>query len=306
MRRIFAGVGVGLLLTALGCTHWRPGGDVGRTPVGVTAGKPDAARLVAYLNQNAERVKCIQSTRVAMDCKEGNQAVGVDGMLVCQKPRNFRLKGYVLGKPAVDIGSNDSEFWYWISEAKPVPYVFHCSYEELGRGNVRLPFPFQPDMIVAALGMGSYNPAGKYQVVAPPGKNYVELIEDAVSPQGQPVKKVTVFNSKEVSPERGQPQVIAYVLRDVQGQPICQATIQEVQQKDGVILPRRLTLNWPAQNMQMKMSLSDVSVVNNLDPTRATRLFQRSDLGNLPSFDLARRVPDGQPSSLIRASGRTP
>ncbi len=308
MRRLFAGVGVGLLLVAAGCNHWRPNGETGGGPVVVNnTNRPDAASLVAYLNNNAAKVQCVQSTRVAMDCKEGNQAVGVDGMLVCQKPRNFRLKGQVLGKPAVDIGSNDGEFWYWISEAKPVPYVFHCSYEELGRGNVRLPFPFQPDMIIAALGMGEYNPNGKYQVVTPAGKNYIELVEDAVSSQGQPVKKVTVFNKTTVSTQRGQPQVIGHVLRDAQGNTICQATIQEVQQKDrdAPILPRRLTLTWPAQRMEMKMVLYDVTVVNNLDKNRADRLFQRSDLSNLPAFDLARRSPDGQPSSLIRASAPT-
>ncbi len=301
MRRIFAGVGLGLLLASAGCTHWPHTRDNVGTQVASAAPAPDAARLVAYLNGNADQVKAIQSTRVAMDCKEGNQAVGVDGMLVCEKDRKFRLKGYVVGKPAVDIGSNDGEFWYWISEAKPVPYVFHCSYEALGRGNVRLPFPFQPDMIIAALGIGHYDPNGKYQLVMPSGKNYMELVEDAVSSQGQPVKKVTVFNRTKVSPERGQPQVIAYALRDAQGKDICLATIQEVQVKDGAILPRRLTLNWPAQNMQMKMHLSDVTVVNNLDP-KQPRLFQRSDLANLPAFDLARRAPDGQPSSLIRAS----
>ena len=303
MRQIFAGVGVGLLLTAAGCNHWRPGPhNNGGGPVSVTAGKPDPVLLVKYLNENARLVQCVQSTRVAMDCQEGNQGAAVDGMLVCQKPRNFRLKGSAFGKPAVDIGSNKDEFWYWISQAKPVPYVFHCSYDALGRGNVRLPFPFQPDMIIAALGIGEYNPNGKYQVVM--GKNYFELVEDAVSPEGQPVKKATVFNKTTVSAERGQPQVIAHVLRDMQGKTICQATIHEVQVKDRAVLPRRLTLDWPAQKMRMKMTLSDVSVVNNLDSNRADRLFQRSDLSNLPSFDLARRVPDGQPSSLIRASGR--
>jgi hypothetical protein len=305
MRQIFAGVGVGLLLTAAGCNHWRPGpNNNGGGPVSVTARQPDVQSLVEYLNRNAEKAHTIQSTRVAMDCQEGNQAVGVDGMLVCKYPRDFRLKGSAFGKPAVDIGSNDSEFWYWISEAKPVPYVFHCSYDALGRGNVRLPFPFQPDMIIAALGIGKYDRNGKYQLVMPAGKKYLELVEDAVSPEGQPVKKVTVFNRTEVHPERGQPQVIAHVLRDARGKPICQATIHEVQVKDGAVLPRRLTLEWPAQKMRMKMTLSDVSVVNNLDANRAARLFQRSDLSNLPSFDLARRVPDGQPSSLIRASGR--
>jgi hypothetical protein len=205
----------------------------------------------------------------------------------------------------VDIGSNGTEFWYWIKEVKPVPYVFHCSYEDLGRGGVQLPFPFQPDMIVAALGMGKYDENGKYRVVMPPNKNYFELIEDAVSPQGERVQKVTAFNTRTVDVKRGQPQVIAYALRDMQGKTICQATIQEVQYKDGAVLPRRLTLSWPAQQMEMKMTLSDVTVVNNLDPARAARLFQRSDLGNLPSFDLARRAPDGRPSSLIRASAPT-
>ena len=52
----------------------------------------------------------------------------------------------------MDIGSNDSEFWFWISKAEPVPYVFHCGYQELARGGVDMPFPFQPDMIVADSG----------------------------------------------------------------------------------------------------------------------------------------------------------
>jgi hypothetical protein len=303
MRRLFAGVGVGLLLVSAGCNHWRPYGDNGAKPaVAANGPRPEPAGLVKYLNANADKAQAVQCMRVAMDCKEGNQAVGVDGMLVCKYPRYFRLKGSVLGKPAVDIGSNDQEFWYWISEAKPTPYVFHCSYEALGRGGVRLPFPFQPDMIVAALGIGRYDPNGKYQVVFPRDKNYFELVEDTVSPEGQPVKKVTAFNKTTVSPDRGQPQVIGYALRDVQGNDICRASIQEVQMKDGAILPRRLTLEWPAQKMQMKMVLSEVAVVNNLDPNRP--MFQRSDLSRLPAFDLARRVPDGQPSSLIRASGR--
>ncbi|HZY85227.1 MAG TPA: hypothetical protein VFE78_10380 [Gemmataceae bacterium] len=302
MRRTFAGVGVALLLTAAGCNHLRTGPNNGGPAAAVTAGKPEPAALVRYLNENADRAQAIKCTRVAMDCKEGNQAVGVDGLLVCKYPRYFRLKGSVLGKPAVDIGSNDSEFWYWISEAKPTPYVFHCSYEALGRGGVRLPFPFQPDMIIAALGIGRYDPNGKYQVVMPAGKNYFELIEDTVSPEGQPVKKVTAFNSRTVDVNRGQPQVIGYALKDAQGNILCQATVQEVQVKGKAILPRKVTLNWPAQKMEMKMVLSDVSVVNNLDPNQP-RLFQRNDLSNLPSFDLARRAPDGQPSSLIRASG---
>ena len=52
-----------------------------------------------------------------MDCKQGNELpIGLDALLACQKPRDFRLKGSIGGKQVVDIGSNDDEFWYWISE----------------------------------------------------------------------------------------------------------------------------------------------------------------------------------------------
>ena len=55
--------------------------------------------------------------------------------MACQKPRDFRLRAKILGTPAVDLGSNDQEFWYWISKVNP-PHVYHCSYENLKTGKV--------------------------------------------------------------------------------------------------------------------------------------------------------------------------
>ncbi len=80
-------------------------------------------------------------------------------------------------------------------------------------------------MVVAALGLAEYDPAKKYELKAE--KNYIELIESATSPQGQPIQKVTVFNRTEAAPPA--PQVIAYVLRDAKGTVICQANVRRVQ-----------------------------------------------------------------------------
>jgi hypothetical protein len=301
MRQVSASVGVGIVLLAAGCNlspHRRDltGGGVSRLP----ADTPTAAQLVAYLNENAARVQAVRCNRVAMDCTQNNQAVGLDGSLVCQKPRNFRLKAKVLGQPGVDIGSNQDEFWYWISKADP-PYVYHCSYQDLSRpGGVNLPFPFQPDMIMAALGMADYNPNGKYEVKTyPQYPQYLELVESAVSPQGEPVQRVTVFNRAKAAP--GQSQVVAHVLKDARGGLICKATIQEPQvTREGVVLPRKVTLVWPAQRIEMKMQLFDMQLVQ-IEPQQAERYFQRTDLSTLQSFDLARRVVDG-PGGAQRAS----
>src|SRR5262245_42219443 len=106
-RRSF--VALGSALPAGGCSHW-PGlrRDQTHAPLRDRGATAPAASLVKYLNDNAQRVQAIQCNDVNMDCMQGSQAVGLDGKLVCQKPRNFRLTANLLGQPSVDIGSNDS------------------------------------------------------------------------------------------------------------------------------------------------------------------------------------------------------
>jgi hypothetical protein len=299
MRQLTAGFGLGLLLLT-GCNPnaggWRPYGGNDRPP----AEAPTVPALVDYLNWNARKVQAIQANRVAIDCKQGGQGAGLDGMLACQKPHNFRLQARLFGNPAVDIGSNEEEFWYWISKAEP-PYVYHCTYPDLARG-VRMPFPFQPEMIVAALGMAEYDPQKPYELKV--NKDTLELIETATSPQGQPVKKVTVFNRAQAGP--GRPQVTGHILKDAQGVELCTATISEVQQDrgTGAILPYRVKLVWPAQKIEMTLRLGELQVVN-IEPERAQMLFSRRDLRGHQGFDLARGVPDGgAPISQVQSLQR--
>ena len=291
-----------LLSVLVGCNSW-PGlrdRDTARNLPGET---PSAQQLVAYLNNNGQRVQAIQCNQVSIDAKQGNQtAPGLDGLMVCQKPRNFRLKAKVIGQPAVDIGSNNQEFWYWISKVEPVPYVFHCNYDELDKGNVRLPFPFHPDMIVSALGMGEYDPSKQYEVKV--NQQNIELVEPVAVYQGKQVRKSTVFQRKAIS--QGKYQVAGHILRDIQGREICNATVYEVQQnrETGAILPQRIKIVWPEEKMEMLLRLNDMQVTT-VTPDRAERLFSRNDLSSLPGFDLARWAPD-QGTPIQRTRGVAP
>jgi hypothetical protein len=288
MRAIMAGLALGLILLITGC----PQRDLlsnnnSRPPATVPPKAPEPARLVQYLNANADRMSGLQSS-VAMDCKQDRQSVGLDGDLAASWPRNFRLMGKALGRPAVDVGSNENEFWFWISENRP-PYVYHCSHADLARGGVNLPFPFHPDMVMSALGMAKYDPAKPYQLKESP--QFLELIEETTSAQGQPVEKITVFNRMEARP--GEPQVVAHKVVDRQGKILCRADIQSVvtSQQTGAILPRVVLLSWPGQRMSMRMTLNNPHVVN-FDQQAAGRLFQRTNLTS-QAFDLARGVVDG-------------
>jgi hypothetical protein len=291
-----AAFGTALLLPFfLGCNHTPVIRDRGGPPPAGPNAKPDVPALVNYLNLNAQKVQSVRA-KVDIDCKQGRQAAGLGGMLACVKPLDFRLKADVLGKPAVDIGSNKEEFWYWISQA-PGPYVYHCSYRDLSTGKVNLPFPFQPDMVVAALGIAEYDPNAKYELKEYP--KAVALIQDATGPTGQKVKRITVFNRFQAAP--GQPQVLEHVLQDLRGKVICRATVQRVtvDRATNATIPTTVTIQWPEQELTMKLMLSDVRT-NVVDQASAARLFQRGDLTAHESFDLARGVVD-TPGGVRRA-----
>lgn len=275
---------LGLMCTAPGC-NWLNRITHRDSKVVANTDSPDVAHLVSYLNKNASRVKAVRCTDLTIDGAFDGQQAGVSGMLLYEKPKNFRLKARWLSQPAVDIGSNDKEFWYWFSKTEPYPYVFHCDYTDLQQGNVRMPFPFHPEMIIAALGISEYEEdPSKYQIKVQP--QHFELIQSASSPQGKPIQKITVFNRREVGP--GKPQVIAHVLRDAQGKDICTMSIDEVQtdRNTGAILPRVVRIKWPQEKAEMKMRFYGMESTR-FDEDTAGRAFTRTDLTYTP-FDLAR------------------
>jgi hypothetical protein len=285
---------VGGLLLLIGCNTF----PLARTTSGPTAANiptevPGKEAILNYLNDNARRVQSVRVKELDIVAKEGMQSVGLRGDLVCAKPRNFRMRANSAMKQEADIGSNDQEFWFWVARNTP-PHLYYCSYDDLARG-VRVPFPFQPEWVMEALGIAETGPAENYKLVVKPGM--LELVEETRSPQGAPVRKVTLLNR---APAQGTtPQVTAHILQDAQGREICSAHISEVQfdRVTGAILPRKVRLVCPAEKMELKLQLDDCAVN---DPTVAQvsgRLFSRPALANVGTFNMARGL-DGSPGPV--------
>src|SRR5262245_17866410 len=79
--------------------------------------KPSTESLVNYLNQNSKRVQSLKAS-LEIDAKQGVQSIGISGGLAARRPRDLRLRGKFMGSPAVDVGSNNEKFWYWIGKTK--------------------------------------------------------------------------------------------------------------------------------------------------------------------------------------------
>jgi hypothetical protein len=193
------------------------------------------------------------------------------------------MNATLLGKSEVDLGSNNSEFWFWALR-NPDPYQYFCSYKDLNEGRAKMmPLPIQPEWVMEALGLGPYGPADKYKL-EPDGANMLRLSEKTTSPLGIPVRKVIVMNRKEmIAP---QPQVTALLLLDDRnGQELCSAHILSTKrdQKTGAIIPHKMELRVPSQKITMTLRLDGLTV----NGTIANTVFQRQPLNGIEPYNLA-------------------
>jgi hypothetical protein len=269
------------------------------------ASTPTSASLVSYLNRQADRVAVLESSDVDIITHvQGKRMPGLKGFMVCEKPRNFRLTGEAVGTDYVDIGSNNEQFWFWVKDgASP---LYYCSYSDYERG-VQLPLPFQPEWVVQALGMAKYDPNGKYRVEQK-GNTY-ELIEEMML-QGQPARKITVFNSRNVSDD--QPQVMAHIVQDARsGKTLCQATVKRMrfveyrtQQGAGrVYFPAEIQLEWPSEQLAMTMKIGKATANHKMSNADASRYFTLPNWNGLKRIDLAQMRPGSPTGRIIDQAG---
>ncbi len=287
VQRNMRSIALGLLVVfTTGCesTRWnwlKPGqnNEVAAKP-GVS---PTVQGLVDYLNDNARRVQSLRVDEMSVDAAMGSQTVGLRGVLLVEKPRNFRMKARLVGKDEVDIGSNNAEFWFWALR-NPDPYQYFCSYKDFSDGRAKMmPLPIQPEWVMESLGLGPYGPADKYKL-EPDGPGSIRLVEKTTSPLGFPVRKVIVMKSREMTPP--QPQVTAFLLLDDRnGQEICSAHILSTKkdQGTGAILPHKMDLRVPSQKMSMALKLDDLTVNRQIVNTA----FQRQPMTGVDPFNLA-------------------
>jgi hypothetical protein len=308
MRSILVGASLVALVFAVGCNlapHQR--NSVGGGGV-VNTATPTVENLVEYLNRNATSIKQDQAlvsgnVHIDVDAADAGR-FGMDSKMLCQAPRNFLMSGVVVSSPVVDIGSNEKEFWFWSREIKP-PYLYHCTYDDLARG-VKVPFPFQPDIALTALGLAQYDRTKKYDLrIVKDNKGLpksIELTEQTRSLDNKPIKKVTVFNYHRVE-RLDQPQIISHVLKDEQDRVICAANIRSAQRvggNDGPIIPKMVDFNWPDQKLKMTMTIYNPSITD-MPPEKAALRFTRQN-DQRPSFDLATQQLD---SGAVERAGAT-
>jgi hypothetical protein len=279
-----------------GCNIFRPKPETPDAkappvPVGNRA-KPSPDELVRYLNAQAGLVQSMEARDISLTARaQGSSPPTLDGTLLVQKPKYFKLTGKFLGSQEVLVGSNEERFWFYIPRAQDA--LYHCSYTDFEKG-VELPFPFDPEWVLEALGMAQIGKNTAMRVDE--DKTTYRLVEEATL-HGQKVRKVTVFYKGPA--EREQPQVKARIVYDERDKVICMATVKSVSRvlvdktPDGrpvyATVPQAIKLEWPAQDTELVLDLGKVKINGQL----SMESFQMPRTGS-KQVDLGRDRPTGR------------
>jgi hypothetical protein len=287
-----------LLLAGTGCLNTRFADifkreNTPREPTGPLPNVPTREALVDYLNANSERIRSMRIEDMSVRVSQGGPfSPTIGAMMMVDKPRNFMLQASMLGKTMLVVGSNNDEFWFWNSKDKQ-PYQYYCSYRDFNEGRFpqQLPIAFQPEWLLEVMGLGSYGPADRYQVES--DNRGIRLVEKTKTPHGKPIRKVILFNRREVQVPT--PQVTGFQLLDeATGRELVTVQVAKTQlividAERAAIIPLDMEIRMNDENLRLGLIFKGVKI----NPNIPEGAFVRRPIPGVQSFDLARGRPDG-------------
>jgi hypothetical protein len=268
--------------------------------------------LIAEHNRNAERIQRFEA-RPSITVRSAQMNAGAGGRLAFERPRNFKLTiAPTAGSDVADIGSNDTEFWFWIKESKQ-RVIYYCNYEDLASSS--LDPTFQPDWIIEALGLRIIPEEEADEITVKRGSEpgTLELIHRPTRAGSRIVTRVTILDEathrirahKLLSGDQKTLLAQATVTGGYQSVPVDSKTGAK---GETVTVPRALKLQWVQQKWTMEVSLDGAKAsTEGFDLVRREGMFVEPSLGKgVERKNLATLPPDpvdrANASTTIRES----
>ncbi|MBC8114216.1 MAG: hypothetical protein H7062_07555 [Candidatus Saccharimonas sp.] len=272
---------IAVLCTLPGCVGfrgfgWRHGIDpLAGAPRPRWADDPQVEEVVDHLNRNVDKLQAWRANSVRIRANN----MPLSGTLAVERGRHLRLVVNSIAGNEVDMGSNDDLFWIWAKRMPPPEYVY-CRHEHTEAVRQAMGIPFEPEWLMQALGVSPLQSVGTKLEIEPTLRQ-ARLVQQVTSAHGQPLRKVIL-----VDLPRG--LILEHSVYDYNGKPIAVARLDEHQldKASGVVLPRRVKLDWPQSDMSLVMNLGQVEINPKGIPSQiwdmpAMKGYQVVDLGTM-------------------------
>jgi hypothetical protein len=290
------------LLTVFAASGCRTAGGNGLArpaPPVAASGSTSAAEILAEHNRNAGRIQVLEAqpalTITVADPQGEPSSYSVDGRLTMERPRNFKLDISHTTTKVADIGSNETEYWFWVKD-KTQKALYYCNYDEANTSP--LAATFQPDWIVEALGLRVIPESEAAEITVKPGEAGTLVLTHRPHKSGtETYTRVTIL-------DKATRQIREYQLRSGdQKTLLARAVVPEGYftvtgpaasgtENVSIMLPKRLQLQWIQERLTLDATFRNAKINNPLNQSRREYLFVEPTLGRGYSrINLAERTP---------------
>jgi hypothetical protein len=235
-------------------------------------------QIVAAVNDNTSRVRSGVASKAFLTVPGVPR---LNANLAFEMPRRFRLQASIpISGPELDVGSNDELFWLWVRRAQP-PAMFYCRHDQFAASNARRIMPVEPEWLLQALGLPTFQPHEELQGPFAVGAGRLEIRSRSQTASGQ-MNKITVVDAARAL-------VLEQHLYDASGQRIASSvTSNHIHDGlSGANMPRQIDLQLPSSQMKLQIHVVDWKL-NALTPEQAG-MWTKPDYSatGAPNVDLA-------------------
>jgi len=284
-------LGAALLVSNAGCHLWpmrKPAQH--NAPIAFQT-TPTLEEITAHVNNNSNKVQQLraESARISVSGFPTLQA-----NLALERPKRFRLQGQLtqLTGSEMDIGSNDELFWLWVKR-QPPPTIYFARRDQFARSPARAMLPIEPDWLINALGMVTFDPADQHEGPYQRGENQWE-IRTRLSGDHQGMTKSTLVDGS-------YGWVTAQHVYDAKGQLIASARASDHRQYvEGIALPATVDVSLPPANFKFQLTVP--RYVINQPVGDPQRLWSMPREPGVAVVDIAAQ----QPAALMGPAGAPP
>ncbi len=250
---------------------------------------PTLEQVIEVVNRNNGQIQSFSANQATLSSPG---VPSLHAIVAYQRPLSFRLYAkHPLTGPELDLGSNDALFWFWINRSEPKA-VYYCRHDRFAASPARQMVPIQPEWLIDALGVSTFDPALPHQgpFLLPGGRLEVRTIKE--TPEGRIIKRTIL--------DAAQGWVLGQEIYNSQSSLLVSSEAGGYRQDPRSLLwfPRTVKVNCPAAQFSMQLDLGNVEL--NVPPANPAATFTMPVIPNSPPVDIGNPAfrPPGCPTAV--------
>jgi hypothetical protein len=232
-------------------------------------------QVIEAVNRNNGQIQSFTANQASLSSPG---APTLRAVIAFQRPLSFRLHAtYGLTGAELDLGSNDTLFWFWIRRSDP-PAVYFCRHDQFATSPARQMVPIQPDWLIDALGVSTFDPALPHQGPYPLPNGRLEVRTIKETPEGS-ITKRTILDAS-------QGWVLGQEIYNAQSVLLVstEATNHRRDPRTGLWIPGTVKVKCPSAQFEMQLDLGTVEI--NVPPANPAETFSMPTFQGTPAVDI--------------------